>query len=63
MVEQRELRVTQMAVVDELAAAAELVHGKLARVPVAIVRGAAFAPAEDASTAALVRDAARDMFR
>ncbi len=58
-----ELRVTQMAVVDELAAAAELVHGKLARVPVAIVRGAAFAPAEDASTAALVRDAARDMFR
>ena len=58
-----ELRVTQMAVVDELAAAAELVHGKLDRVPVAIVRGAAFAPAEDASSAALVRDAERDMFR
>ncbi len=58
-----ELRVTQMAVVDELAAAAELVHGKLDRVPVAIVRGAAFSAAEDASSAALVRDAARDMFR
>ncbi len=34
-----ELRVTRMAVADELAAAAELAHGKLDRVPVAIVRG------------------------
>ncbi|MDE3094741.1 MAG: coenzyme F420-0:L-glutamate ligase [Chloroflexota bacterium] len=58
-----ELRVTQMAVVDELAAAAELVHGKLGRVPVAIVRGAAFSPAEDASSSALIRDAERDLFR
>ncbi len=39
-----ELRVTQMAIVDELAAAAELVHGKLDRVPVAIVRGARWSP-------------------
>ena len=58
-----ELRVTQMAVVDELAAAAELVHGKLARVPVAIVRGVEYQRADDASTAELIRAAEKDMFR
>jgi len=58
-----ELRVTQMAVVDELAAAAELVHGKLSRVPVAIVRGVAYTPAEGVTTAMLLRPAERDMFR
>ncbi len=58
-----ELRVTQMAVVDELAAAAELVHGKLARVPVAVVRGVEYQRAEDASTAELIRSAEKDMFR
>jgi coenzyme F420-0:L-glutamate ligase/coenzyme F420-1:gamma-L-glutamate ligase len=58
-----ELRVTQMAVVDELAAAAELVHGKLARVPVAVIRGAEYQRAEDVATASLIRDAAKDMFR
>jgi coenzyme F420-0:L-glutamate ligase/coenzyme F420-1:gamma-L-glutamate ligase len=35
----RELQVTEVAVVDELAAAAELVMGKATGVPVAIVRG------------------------
>ncbi len=35
----RELAVTEVAVVDEIAAAAELVMGKSAGVPVAIVRG------------------------
>ncbi len=58
-----ELRVTQMAVVDELAAAAELVHGKLARVPVAIIRGAAYAPSETATIASLIRPPERDLFR
>jgi coenzyme F420-0:L-glutamate ligase/coenzyme F420-1:gamma-L-glutamate ligase len=58
-----ELRVTQMAVADELAAAAELVHGKLARVPVAIIRGAEYQPSETASIRALIRPAERDMFR
>jgi coenzyme F420-0:L-glutamate ligase/coenzyme F420-1:gamma-L-glutamate ligase len=58
-----ELRVTQMAVVDELAAAAELVHGKLARVPVAVIRGAEYQRAEDVATASLIRDASKDMFR
>jgi coenzyme F420-0:L-glutamate ligase/coenzyme F420-1:gamma-L-glutamate ligase len=58
-----ELRVTQMAVVDELAAAAELVHGKLDRVPVAVVRGVRFEPSETATSADLIRAAERDMFR
>ena len=35
----RELQVTEGAVVDEIAAAAELVMGKAAGVPVAVVRG------------------------
>ena len=58
-----ELKVTQMAVVDELAAAAELVHGKLARVPVAIIRGVEYGVSEDAATSLLLRPAERDMFR
>ncbi len=58
-----ELRVTQMAVVDELAAAAELVHGKLSRVPVAIIRGAEYVAVEGASVSALLRPPEKDMFR
>ena len=57
-----ELRVTQMAIVDELAAAAELVHGKLARVPVAIIRGVDFT-AGAGSITSLVRPPERDLFR
>jgi coenzyme F420-0:L-glutamate ligase/coenzyme F420-1:gamma-L-glutamate ligase len=57
-----ELRVTAMAVVDEFAAAAELAHGKLARVPVAIIRGAAYTPGEG-TVASLIRDAEKDLFR
>jgi coenzyme F420-0:L-glutamate ligase/coenzyme F420-1:gamma-L-glutamate ligase len=57
-----ELRVTQMAAADELAAAAELVHGKLDRVPVAVVRGYDYPPG-CGTAKALVRDAERDLFR
>jgi coenzyme F420-0:L-glutamate ligase/coenzyme F420-1:gamma-L-glutamate ligase len=57
-----ELKVTAMAVVDELAAAAELVHGKLARMPVAIIRGADYT-AGDGSISQLLRDAEKDLFR
>jgi coenzyme F420-0:L-glutamate ligase / coenzyme F420-1:gamma-L-glutamate ligase len=62
-----ELRVTQMAIVDELAAAAELVHGKLARVPVAIIRGVDFQsqPVEGAPANIhdLIRPPEKDLFR
>ncbi|WP_336789894.1 coenzyme F420-0:L-glutamate ligase [Gordonia malaquae] len=56
------LLVTDIAVADELAAAADLVKGKLDAVPVAVVRG--YTPVDDGSTAAdLVRDLDDDMFR
>ncbi len=57
-----ELRVTQMAVADELAAAAELVQGKLDRTPVAVVRGYSY-PRGEGSARDLLRDAERDLFR
>ena len=57
-----ELRVTAMAVVDELAAAAELVHGKLARMPVAVIRGAEYTPG-DGAVSQIIREAERDLFR
>ena len=56
------LRVSTMAVADELAAAAELVMGKLSRVPVAIVRGFDYRRAEG-SARELIRPAERDLFR
>jgi coenzyme F420-0:L-glutamate ligase/coenzyme F420-1:gamma-L-glutamate ligase len=57
-----ELRVTEIAVADEIAAAAELVMGKLDRCPVALVRG--FILDEPAETAQeYVRPADRDLFR
>jgi len=58
----RELQATILAVADELAGAAELVMGKLDRVPVAIVRGLTLAPSEEGSKP-LLRDPARDLFR
>ena len=58
------LETTQIAVVDELAGAADLVKGKLAGVPVAVVRGLAVArPADDdTGTRALVRLGPGDLF-
>ena len=57
-----ELRVTEIALADEVAAAAELVMGKLDRCPVAIVRGLELS--EDEGTAQdYVRPLERDMFR
>ncbi|WDZ86941.1 coenzyme F420-0:L-glutamate ligase [Micromonospora cathayae] len=59
-----ELHLTQMAVVDELAGAGELIKGKCDQVPVAVVRGyLTGAGADDGPGAAvLVRDAAQDLF-
>jgi coenzyme F420-0:L-glutamate ligase/coenzyme F420-1:gamma-L-glutamate ligase len=57
-----ELRVSTMAVADELAGATEPVMGKLSRIPVAIVRGLTFEPG--AGTAQeLIRPPERDLFR
>ena len=56
------LEMTEMADADEVAGAAELVKGKLAAVPVAVVRGLAWQPSSRGARA-LVRPAAEDMFR
>lgn len=64
----RELQVTEVAVVDEIAAAAELVMGKAEGIPVAIVRGlgeSVFEPPGRRTGVidALVRDHREDLFR
>jgi len=56
-----ELRVTEIAIADEVAAAAELVMGKLDRCPVAIVRGIGMGGTETARD--YVRPAEKDLFR
>lgn len=58
-----EMRVTEIAVADEIAAATELVMGKLDRRPAAIVRGLRL-PADQSETAhTYVRSHDKDMFR
>lgn len=57
-----ELRVTEGALADEIAGAAELVMGKLARCPVAIVRGLR-PDGESERALEYVRPLDRDMFR
>jgi len=60
----RMLAATEMCVADEIAAAAELVMGKSAHVPVAIVRGVDRAWLRESSVAAeIVRPYGEDLFR
>jgi coenzyme F420-0:L-glutamate ligase / coenzyme F420-1:gamma-L-glutamate ligase len=56
-----ELRTTMIAVADEIAGAAELVMGKTARIPAAIVRGLSLRGEGNARD--LVMPAERDLFR
>lgn len=58
----RELKVTALAVADELAAAAELVMNKVDRVPVAVIRGYTV-PAGEGSAREMVRPPEKDLFR
>jgi coenzyme F420-0:L-glutamate ligase/coenzyme F420-1:gamma-L-glutamate ligase len=57
-----EMRVSRIAVADELAAASELVMGKIDGVPAALIRGYRYVPGEG-SGQALLRDPSTDMFR
>ncbi len=60
----REMQVTEVAVVDELAAAAELVMGKSTNIPVAVVRGADPSWLREGSVAdEIVRSPQDDLFR
>jgi coenzyme F420-0:L-glutamate ligase/coenzyme F420-1:gamma-L-glutamate ligase len=56
------LRVTEIAIADEIASAAELVMGKSLRVPVTIVRGYDFS-SSDASISKVIRAKKDDLFR
>jgi coenzyme F420-0:L-glutamate ligase/coenzyme F420-1:gamma-L-glutamate ligase len=58
-----ELHATVIAVADELAGAAELVRGKLNRVPAAVVRGFGFEPSGEGTARELVIPPDRDLFR
>ena len=60
--EGRLMKATILAVADELASAAELVMGKLDRVPAALIRGYDYTPGEGAATE-LVRPPETDLFR
>jgi coenzyme F420-0:L-glutamate ligase / coenzyme F420-1:gamma-L-glutamate ligase len=57
-----ELQASAIAVADELAAAAELVMGKIDRIPVALIRGYTYI-ASTGDAKALLRDTTTDMFR
>lgn len=57
-----ELHASVIAVADELASAAELVMGKVDRVPVALIRGYEYIPGTT-SVQALLREPGTDMFR
>lgn len=57
------MQATLIAVADELAAAAELVMGKIDRVPAAIIRGYHYLPSQTATARQLIRDPRFDLFR
>lgn len=58
----RELKVTEVAVIDEIASAADLAMGKAAGIPAALIRGLSLPRGEGRATD-LVRPAGEDMFR
>jgi len=61
------LRVTEIAVIDELASSAELVMGKTLEVPVAIIRGYEYQPLHSDDTGvsikSIFREKSQDLFR
>ena len=58
------LRVTEIAIADEIASAAELVMGKSSRIPVAIVRGCYYMSVNgDSSISKITRSKTDDLFR
>lgn len=59
----RELHVTEVAIADELASAAELVMGKARGIPAAVVRGVDPAWLRESSIRELLRPYAEDLFR
>jgi coenzyme F420-0:L-glutamate ligase / coenzyme F420-1:gamma-L-glutamate ligase len=59
----KKLKVTEIAVVDELASTAELVMGKSNGIPIAVIRGFDFIRSENALINGLIREREKDLFR
>jgi coenzyme F420-0:L-glutamate ligase/coenzyme F420-1:gamma-L-glutamate ligase len=59
----RKLKVSEIAIADEIASAAELVMGKSEGVPAAIIRGYSFEKAAKSSAKSLQRSREQDLFR
>lgn len=59
----KKLKVTEIAVVDEIASAAELLMGKNERIPVVIIRGYDYQTVENSSLSQLLRAREKDLFR
>jgi coenzyme F420-0:L-glutamate ligase / coenzyme F420-1:gamma-L-glutamate ligase len=59
----KKLKVTEIAVVDEIASAAELQMGKSERIPVVIIRGYVYQMVETSSLSQLLRARGDDLFR
>jgi coenzyme F420-0:L-glutamate ligase/coenzyme F420-1:gamma-L-glutamate ligase len=59
----RKLKVTEIAIADEIASAAELVMGKACRIPVALVRGYDFDKVTKSSIKPMLRAKENDLFR
>ncbi|MFZ0893819.1 MAG: coenzyme F420-0:L-glutamate ligase [Candidatus Nitrosopolaris sp.] len=59
----KKLKVTEIAVVDEIASAAELQMGKSERIPVVIIRGYVYQMVETSSLSQLLRARGNDLFR
>jgi len=59
----RVMQVTEVAVADELASAAELVMGKSSGIPVAVIRGADASWLRESSVRELIRPPQEDLFR
>lgn len=59
----RKLRVTEIAIADEIASAAELAMGKSNRIPVVIIRGYKYHRSNRYSISRLIRSKEKDLFR
>jgi coenzyme F420-0:L-glutamate ligase / coenzyme F420-1:gamma-L-glutamate ligase len=59
----KKLKVTEIAVVDEIDSAAELQMGKSERIPVVIIRGYVYQMVENSSLSQLLRSRGKDLFR
>ena len=59
----KKLKVTEIAVADEIASAAELAMGKTSRIPAVILRGYSFTKSNTSSALSLIRNKKMDLFR